>query len=1036
MRALFLSSLLIFSVSNLSGQINSEEIHENQDVEKNINSQWTFNYFPSESADKGYESAAFDDSGWPIVSIPHTWNTYETTGILHPFISGSSEKDNPYWWIGWGWYRKHFSIKNDISDSKVFVRFEGVQKYCKVWINGKYLGDHKGGYGSFDFDLSGSIRVGADNVLAVAVSNVQADKNKIPPMVPRNFDVYGGIFRDVSIVIKGKIYIPMQGSAEHEGGTFITTPEVSQKEGVVRVKTWVKNDYSDTRTCTLQTTISDADGNTVQVLKTDMDIKPGEVYEFDQLTKPVKRPRLWSPGNPYLYSVLSEVISDKTIVDSFNSSFGFRWFHWDFKENRLWLNGKEIVLHGGGLVAEFPWIGGAIPGWIPEKDINNMKDSLNFNFLRTAFYPESQDVYDMADRKGLIVAEETPSINNQDFNPVVQEQQMKEMIRRDRNHPSIIFWSMGNETDHPVNSKMAENEDTTRILSSMMVSDEFAGNGVRLSEKNFSFAGLQVQAVRGWYDNDSTVIASDDFQRCVPENEQVKELDENVLPENDNISAGIYNDFGTGRIFQDAPVRYTDLSGMVDMYRIPKYAYYFWKAYYSSGPVVFIERNKWLAQYTGREADIVVITNCDRLELKVNGVSKGIQTPADPDHHIVTFKGITVEKGTLSVTGTKNGSEVVSTFNMPGEAAGIELKTSSDSVVADPGSVAVITANVVDENGNQVFGAANALKWSVTGPATLAGPSFYESEAGKRDKEEGIGYIEMPVSNVIRSSGQPGDIKITVFSSGLASGSVIIKAVKAKTDDNLITEPLLDPIGRNKVTRPGIIYDRVREQRKEIEYTTKDFNLGITDLNNYKKSITDFIIENNKDVDTTTVEFRSLVDIIGRQLLNNKGIMKADDYNYNVGHYNKCRIILGYIKSTKLPDLFKEGLRNYYAGEIIMYGIEKDAEDEMNWMNWIPSGGTVVYSVGRDTSGYPEGIKTSESTDLSDLIELVYPVYSKFSDVAKSRALSFISRMNPYVRQVYNDSKSSGEDKNEASFTYKAAKGKPVLIPELKFIAE
>ena len=197
---LLLSAFICFSV--LTGQKKPVETAKNQRIEKIINSHWTFNYFPNESADKGYESPGFDDSRWPAVSLPHTWSTYETTGELHPFIRNASEGDNPFWWTGWGWYRKHFSINSGNEGRKVFIEFEGVQKYCKVWINGKYLGDHKGGYGSFDFDITPYIKPGGDNVIAVAVNNNRKDQFKIPPMAAGNFNVYGGIYRDVTVVLK------------------------------------------------------------------------------------------------------------------------------------------------------------------------------------------------------------------------------------------------------------------------------------------------------------------------------------------------------------------------------------------------------------------------------------------------------------------------------------------------------------------------------------------------------------------------------------------------------------------------------------------------------------------------------------------------------------------------------------------------------------------------------------------------------------------------------------------------------------------
>src|SRR5262249_18882757 len=135
-------------------------------VAQTINRNWTFNYFPAESADSaGYEAPAFDDSAWPAIAIPHTWQTFETTGKLHPYIHDADEKQDSYWWRGWGWYRKHFSIAKDLSDRKVFAEFDAIQKYCKVWVNGKLAGDHKGGYDGFYFDITDFVKFGEDNVV-------------------------------------------------------------------------------------------------------------------------------------------------------------------------------------------------------------------------------------------------------------------------------------------------------------------------------------------------------------------------------------------------------------------------------------------------------------------------------------------------------------------------------------------------------------------------------------------------------------------------------------------------------------------------------------------------------------------------------------------------------------------------------------------------------------------------------------------------------------------------------------------------------
>jgi beta-galactosidase len=347
MRIVIIIFMLFFSILSALPQQKIFNPSESNRFAKIINTQWTFNYFQGKNDGSGYEAKEFDDSKWTAVSLPHTWSTFETTGEIHPFIRNAAESDSPYWWTGWGWYRKHFVIKADYDKRKVFIEFEGVQKYCKVWLNGKYLGDHKGGYGSFDFDITEFIRPGEDNVLAVAVNNKMNDVFRIPPMAAGNYDVYGGIYRDVTLVLKDNLFIPMQGSASHEGGTFVTTPEVSEKKGIVRVQTWVKNDNTIAKKCILRTTITDAAGRIVTAMISNSEISPGEIFRFDQVSKPVKNPHLWSNEDPYLFKVNSEVLDGKVIADSYTSPLGFRWFHWDYKENFLYVNGKKMVVHGG-----------------------------------------------------------------------------------------------------------------------------------------------------------------------------------------------------------------------------------------------------------------------------------------------------------------------------------------------------------------------------------------------------------------------------------------------------------------------------------------------------------------------------------------------------------------------------------------------------------------------------------------------------------------------------------------------------------------
>lgn len=731
--------LAFFCISVSNAQKKSFENQKNVRIEKVINSHWTFNYFPDIASDKGYELPGFDDSKWSAISLPHSWNTYETTGELYPFIVKTEENDKLYWWIGWGWYRKHFSINRDNSGKKVFIEFDGVQEYCKVWINGKYLGDHKDGYGSFGFDVTQLIKFGEDNVLAVAVNNKQNDQFK-PLLIPTDNDsVYSGIYRAVTIVLKNKLYIPNQESANKEGGVIISTSQVSGKEDAVRVQTLVKNDNPQKKNCTLQTSIIDGAGKTLQVIKSEAVINSGQLYIFDQTSKSVLKTKTGLNKDPNLNKVVSEVIDQKEVVDNFISHFG---------------------------------------------------------------------------------------------------------------------------------SKITSAQDTSRILAASRVLEELVFSYFKNTDKNTSVPAKVVTA---------------------------------------------------------------------------------------------------------------------------------------------------------------------------GEPAKIVLSCSSKKIVADRGSVVKITADIVDNQGNHVFGANNSINWKVTGPAPLVCPSIYESDINKNNQTEVVRYKNTPVSNAIRSLGKPGKIRITVSASGLASGSLEIDAEEIKPDNSIIAEPALRDEGRKPVARITLNVNRLEDAPREIIFTKEEFNLGRSDKHGYTSVIRDYILKNNASIDTSSIDFKTLVDLFASQLLNNNGHLVADDYNFNVDHYNNCKLISGYIGSTKLPPLFKEGLKKYYANVIIRQGNEKNAGDEMNWLNWIPSGGVVaiVQNENTNTNTKLKGVVFTRQTELAEIINVVYPVFVNFSEEAKERALIFIAKMNPYVKVLsINEQTLEGDKKKIANVSYTAEKGQPILIPLLKFISE
>lgn len=858
-------------------------------IAKTIDRDWTFQYFPAEQPDLAPANLHYDDSRWPAIALPHTWNTYETTREVHPFIKTATERDDTYWWYGWGWYRKHLVIGKQYAGHLVSLEFDGVQKYSKVYVNGKSAGEHKGGYTSFTVDITPYVQFGQDNLIAVQVSNQRNDPfGTIPPSTAGNFDVYGGIDRDVRLVIKDRLHFPYQGSADYEGGTFITTPTVSADRAEVRVRTWVRNDYPSAHDCTLITTIVDREGKLVQRLETKASIAPGESHEFDQTT-PVARPHLWSPDEPYLYKVRSEIGSD-----AIENPLGIRTFYWKKAEHQLILNGKPIRLIGTNRHEEYPWLGSAVPKWIHEKDMQDMRFNLGDNFQRTVHYPNDPYVYGLSDRLGIITVEEVPNIKDIAFGRDIQLQNVREMIRRDRNHPCIFFWSMGNETDHPADSKWGHDEDTSRIIHLRRGTN--GGDYVQTNNDDLGFENLLRCTVRGWHDGDrefnenghpknSQVTGTEEWQHDMNRDEIARRL-------GDNIVTWLYADHGCDRKYLYSPLLYINPKGWVDPYRNPKYMYYLWEANFSPKPVMFIEGHLWREKYLGQKKDIVVDSNADTVALKVNGREVGTLKPTAENAHSLTFKDVPIERGVISADGARNGKPLHFELKMPGAPARIILTASSEKIPAGRNGIATLSAKIVDANGVYVMGANPDLHWTIEGPGTLLGPAVYTTDTLKNGSYEGDWYIDTPVGSVLRSGPNPGAITVTVEAAGLTPGRVTIQSI-APVNDSVpgISETALGDDGRQPVTRdasrrPMVLTAKTPHKLHEID---RDYDLPSAASKNYRSAITDFIRQRNIDVDTSTAEFRAMVNKLTDSLQRTQGHLIADDYNFLVRQYNDAR---------------------------------------------------------------------------------------------------------------------------------------------------
>jgi hypothetical protein len=486
-------------------------------------------------------------------------------------------------------------------------------------------------------------------------------------------------------------------------------------------------------------------------------------------------------------------------------------------------------------------------------DMLDIRDSLGHNFMRLAHYPNDPFIYDLADSLGIIVVEEVPNIKNIDFDETVQEQNVREMIRRDRNHPSIFFWSMGNETSDAADSKWAWEEDTSRIIH--VRKGEGAGDFKQHDHTNLDMENLLRVTIRGWFGNDDAPegINSEPANGQFASNESWQHF--NAMREGgsvrgilgQNCSAWLYQDHGADREYKDCILKHINPKGWVDMYRQPKYIYHLTKACYTDHPVIFIHPHFWREKYTGQVRDIIVDSNCDSVFLSVNGRFISKQHLLDKAFKTFVFENIKIENGFVEAVGYKNGRKYTSKVVMPGKPARIILSTSQRELIADRSGIAIIKADITDINGNPVFDATNTLHWQVTGPASLVGPEIYKSNIHNNESPEGCGYTVVPVCNLVRSHDVSGKIIIKVSSEGLDPAEIEISSIAPSKEPGTtwLFERMPKSEGRTKVQRVKI--DKpVMSIKTELKPIKENVKIDASKEEEIHRAIS-LLIRNNSD---------------------------------------------------------------------------------------------------------------------------------------------------------------------------------------------
>lgn len=388
---------------------------------------------------KSFSQSKTLNSGWQFSENKTTW---QTVNIPHNWNQDDAFDDTPGYRRGLGYYQKHFFISSEEKDNNHYLKFNAVNQEATVFINGKEIGNHRGGYTAFNFNISQFLNYEAYNVIEVTVDN--SHNEDIPPL-DADFTFYGGIYRDVELITLPKQHFSLDDFASE--GFYINYPQVSAEKASVEVTALLKNTASNKSKTELKLILSDADGHVITSYSEKLKLKPQSTEELKIKLPEVKNPKLWSPESPYLYKLeLILMDEDGRVLDSKNTNIGFRWVYVD-AEKGFYLNGKPIKLIGVNRHQDYESYGNAVPMALQKKDIELIKD-MGSNVIRFAHYPHARELYDLCDQLGILVWTEIPIVNKVTSSDAFFETSMtmqKEHLKQYYNYPSVVMFGYMNE---------------------------------------------------------------------------------------------------------------------------------------------------------------------------------------------------------------------------------------------------------------------------------------------------------------------------------------------------------------------------------------------------------------------------------------------------------------------------------------------------------------------------------------------------------------------------------------------------------------
>ncbi|WP_332633504.1 glycoside hydrolase family 2 protein [Halalkalibacter flavus] len=627
----------------------------------NINNQWKF----SKQDEAKAIDKSFQDENWEVVNVPHTWNA----------IDGANGYD---FYKGACWYRKELVIDSINQGNKVYIEFQGSNSITDVYVNGQHLGQHRGGYSTFRFDITNEVEFGATNTIAVKVDNTVVDD--VYPQVA-DFTFFGGIYRDVNLIITNPIHLDLLDYGSQ--GVYIVQDDVSNERAELTVKSRLVNDNDEEKKVRLWTDLLDKDGKSVSYAATEVVLAAGETKIVEQPIV-IQSPTLWNgKRNPYMYEAKVSLVSFNDTMDELVIPFGVRYFKVD-PEKGFFLNGEHLSLNGVSRHQDRKDMGWAITKKEHDEDMELIKE-VGATSIRLAHYQHDQYFYDLCDKEGMVIWAEIPFISvmsKTELEGINAKQQMTELIRQNFNHPSIMFWGIQNEIQ--ISGERAElrklvkelneltkKEDPTRLTTManvMFVKDEDEYNTVTDTigyNKYYGWYNGQAEDFAGWIDGfhktNPTIplgiseYGAEGILQYHTNDPKVKDYTEEyhalyhetvwkIFEARPFLwSTYVWNMFDFGANIRDeGGVKGRNNKGLITYDRkIKKDAFFMYKAHWSDEKFVHITSKRFVDR-ADDAIKVKVYSNCNEVTLYINGSEVSTQ---NSDNRIFTFANISLQDG-------------------------------------------------------------------------------------------------------------------------------------------------------------------------------------------------------------------------------------------------------------------------------------------------------------------------------------------------------------------------------------------------------